>query len=140
MSLRTCAADDCNETFEFDPENPLKTFHSVQCQARMRMRRWRKNQKSGPGGGGGKRRQLALFSKESVSAKRIKQPKPETAPLFTMSANGKHEKHVAQAPDTSYQTLRLSSVDAEPQADARKPAVGVSLEQTQVEQAQAVAA
>ena len=96
--IRTCAADDCNETFEFDPQNPLKEFHSIQCQARMRMRRWRKNQKSGPGGGGGKRRQLALFSKESVSAKRIKQPRPETAPLFTMSANGKHEKHIPLAP------------------------------------------
>lgn len=93
MSLKPCAADDCNETFEFDPQNPLKEFHSVQCQTRTRMRRWRAGQKSGPGGGGGKKRQLALFSKQSVSAKRVKQPRPETAPLFTMSANGKHEKH-----------------------------------------------
>jgi hypothetical protein len=46
------------------------------------------------GGGGGKRRQLALFSKPSVSAKRLKPKPPETAPLFTMAVNGKHEKHV----------------------------------------------
>lgn len=98
MSLRPCAADDCNETFEFDPLNPLKQFHSVQCQARMRMRRWRKSKRVGPGGGGGKRRQLALFSKPSVSAKRVKQPRPETAPLFTMFANGRHEKHVPIPP------------------------------------------
>jgi hypothetical protein len=97
--IRTCAADDCSETFEFDPQNPLKEFHSIQCQARMRMRRWRKARKNGPGGGGGgKRRQLALFSKQSISAKRVKQPRPETAPLFTNLANGQHEKHVPVPP------------------------------------------
>jgi hypothetical protein len=97
------------------------------------MRKWRKNRKNGPGGGGGKRRQLALFSKESISAKRVKQPRPETAPLFTMSATGKHEKHLHPIP------IIGPSQDAEPQADTRKPAAVVSLEQTQIEQAQAAA-
>jgi hypothetical protein len=98
MRLLTCAADDCNETFQFDPQNPLKKFHSIQCQTRMRLRRWRKSKRVGPDGGGGKRRQLALFSKQSVSAKRAKPARPETAPLFTMQANGKHEKHAPLLP------------------------------------------
>jgi hypothetical protein len=120
MKLITCAADDCIETFEFDPQNPLKEYHSVQCQRRVRARRWRANHKNKPGGGdggGGKRRQMALFSKQSVSAKRVKQPRPETAPLFGMSMSGQHEKHVgpvevypspanpALYPDTCYRTF-----------------------------------
>jgi CGNR zinc finger len=140
MSLRTCAADGCTETFEFDPRNPLKQFHSVQCQTRTRVSRWRKARKNGPGGGGGKKRQMALFSKQSVSAKRIKQPRPETAPLFTMSANGKHEKHVPLLPPELCALPVIGhSQDVAPEADVRKPSTAAS-PQPQVEQARAVAA
>jgi hypothetical protein len=61
----------------------------------MRVRRKRDRDRCGGGddGGGGKR-QMALFPKQSVSAKRMKPPRPETAPLFTMAPNGKHEKHL----------------------------------------------
>lgn len=128
MSSRICDADDCNETY--DPVLPEQMYCSDRCAARVRMRRYRARRKSGPGGGGGKKRQLALFSKQSVSAKRVKQPRPETAPLFTMSANGKHEKHIgpvevypspanpALSPDTSYRTL--DSENFEP-CDSPKP-------------------
>jgi hypothetical protein len=72
-----------------DPKGPDRDQRWVETGIQSR------HSTRGPsGGGGGKKRQLALFSKESVSAKRIKQPRPETAPLFTLFENGKHEKHV----------------------------------------------
>jgi hypothetical protein len=43
--------------------------------------------------GGGKSNHLPLMSKQSVSAKRMKRARPDTAPLFAMSQNGMHEKH-----------------------------------------------
>lgn len=76
--LRICAADDCDETFEFDPANPLKEYHSIQCQRRMRMRRLRnKNRTDGPSGGG---RQRRLFPNPPKAAKRVRIPEPVLFP------------------------------------------------------------
>ncbi len=105
-----CAADDCNNPF--DPVLPEQIYCSRRCSTRMRVRRLRARRKNGPGGGGGgKRRQLALFAKQPVSAKRVKQPRPETAPLFTMLANGKHEKHVPVPAPKSFARYLLSDIE-----------------------------
>jgi predicted nucleic acid-binding Zn ribbon protein len=93
---RTCPV--CRE--KYAPIQEWQVCCTPKCANVLRVRRFRARKQGGgdDGGGGGKRRQLALFSKESVSAKRIKQPRPETAPLFTMSATGKHEKHLYPVP------------------------------------------
>jgi hypothetical protein len=124
MERLICAADDCAETFHFDPVNPGKKYHSEQCAARMRMRRKRRRDKMGGGdGGGGKRRQMALFSKQSISAKRVKPARPETAPLFVYE-NGMYEKHALMQP-TQISTLPVIGHEAdpvpEPQVTSPKP-------------------
>jgi hypothetical protein len=77
MRLLTCAADDCTETFEFDPVNPLKKFHSVQCQTRTRLRRWRKSKRCGGGDGGGGGKQRRLFARPVLA----KAKPPKHAPV-----------------------------------------------------------
>lgn len=118
MSFRPCAAVKCTNRFE--PYLVDQLYCSPRCSARMRMRAKRERDRvgSGPDGGGGKRRsQLTLFAKESISAKRVKRPvQPETAPLFTMSMNGKHEKHVAPPLLSSLCTLSVIG-----RCDAPKP-------------------
>jgi hypothetical protein len=117
-----CAADDCNNPF--DPVLPEQIYCSRRCSTRMRVRRLRARRKNNPGpGGGGKRRQLALFSSQSVSAKRVKQPRPETAPLFTMFANGKHEKHFPIPVNSTLCLLSDIASDAavDPQVALPKP-------------------
>jgi hypothetical protein len=83
MSPRICSSVDCSNVY--DPVLPEQMYCSDRCATRERVRRYRDRlrQGGGNGPGGGKKRQLALFSKQSVSAKRAKQPHPETAPLFT---------------------------------------------------------
>jgi hypothetical protein len=110
MSLRTCAADGCKTRFK--PYSIDQVYCSHRCGTRMRVRRKRDRDRCGGGddGGGGKR-QMALFSKPSVSAKRMKPPRPETAPLFAMTPNSMHEKHMGlevvpiSLPGTCYRTL-----------------------------------
>jgi hypothetical protein len=104
MSLKTCAADKCRDPetgkpVRFQPYCIDQIYCSDRCRIRMGVRAHRNRLKHGGDdggpGGGGKRRQMTLFAKpESVSAKRVKRAQPETAPLFAMFPNGKHEKHV----------------------------------------------
>lgn len=133
MSLKTCAADKCSERFE--PYCIEQIYCSDRCRTRMGVRAHRDRLKHGGGDDGGGGRQRRLFPKQSVSAKRVKPPRPETAPLFTMSANGRHEKHVP-LPDTQLYTLPVIGhcEDAEeqpfaPQVALPKPVqpVGVDL-------------
>jgi hypothetical protein len=115
MSLKTCAADKCSERFE--PYSIEQIYCSTRCRVRMGARARRARLKHGGGDdGGGGGRQRRLFPKQPVSAKRVKQPRPETAPLFGMSINGMYEKHLgpletypsaanpALYPDTCYRT------------------------------------
>jgi hypothetical protein len=125
MSLRTCAADKCRDPetgkpVRFEPYNIDQIYCSDRCRTRMGVRAHRNRLKHGGGDdGGGGGRQRRLFPKQPVSAKRVKQPRPETAPLFGMSINGMYEKHLgpletypsaanpALYPDTCYRTLLM---------------------------------
>lgn len=83
MNRLTCAADDCIETFDFNPVNPLKKFHSVQCgtRTRVRLKRARDRQKFGPdGGGGGKQRRL--FPKPMLAKAKPPKPVPVAEPTL----------------------------------------------------------
>jgi hypothetical protein len=79
MRLLTCAAKGCTETFEFDPVNPLKKFHSLQCGIRTRVARKRKRDKLGGGDDGGGRQRRLLPKPLMVKAKpvrRVEAPQP----------------------------------------------------------------
>ena len=120
---------------KFDPVVEWQVCDTIKCKNVLNVRRFRARKRGGGDDNGGGKRQMALFSKRSVSAKRVKPPRPETAPLFTMSANGRHEKHVP-LPDTQLYTLPVIGhcEDAEeqpfaPQVALPKPVqpVGVDL-------------
>ena len=114
MNHRVCAADDCKTRFE--PYSIDQIYCSTRCRVRVNVRALRDRRKHGGGDDGGGGRQRRLFPKQPVSAKRVKEARPETAPLFGMSINGMYEKHVgpveiypspanpALYPDTCYRT------------------------------------
>ena len=130
MKLLTCAALGCQETFEFDPVNPLKKYHSLKCGDRMRQ--WHKRHSNRPvtggPGGGGKRRQMALFSKPPKPAKRGRIPEPVLFPddggaSLVASFGGA----VTSGPDFAQGPIRDHSKYSVNPSDQRKPSARVPL-------------
>ena len=82
MELLTCAADDCNESFE--PEFPGHIYHDRTCAARMRQRRRRAKLKPRPNGGPGGNRQPRLFSRSELHRRKPAKsaPRPKSGDLF----------------------------------------------------------
>lgn len=125
MSLLTCAAAGCTETFQFNPINPCKKFCSLQCGIRTRVARKRKRDKLGGGGDGGGGKQRRLFSRPMLAESKPPKPAPVAEPtLFENDLLHTFGGPIEYAPDGSVsdkQTYSRYSV----KSGSRKPSVPV---------------